>query len=156
MEVDGFPVPPPARLSAKLIAVFKGSSQFFAIFVSPASLGWTLSLLSPDPEKPVNWSTTVIGEFDVDFEAAQAGIASLRGVTLNPPKPIGMILATYFSVLGLRLVTTETASHQDNHIWIAGPHLVHQFREGRNDFADSFVAKDVVGSKMEKDNLWFG
>src|SRR5262249_5487423 len=47
------------------------------IFWKPASFGCTPSPVSVEALKPVHWSTTVIGDADVVFPAAQPGIALL-------------------------------------------------------------------------------
>ena len=76
------------------------------IFWKPESSGWTPSVVSATVSKPVNWSTTVTGDWAVVLPAAQAGMALLSAATpgghhVQPPGVIGMIWATRIFMLGL-------------------------------------------------------
>src|SRR3954471_6424023 len=87
-------------------------NHFAAILVEPEAFGCTPSLVSCPWAglKPVNWSTTVIGDAAVLLLAAQAGICASRfcarvGQSLQPDGCSGMICATITRTFGFTVRT---------------------------------------------------
>jgi hypothetical protein len=112
-----------------LIAAATAEYQLLPSTFVPASFGCTPSLVMVAVLKPVQTSTTVIGEAEVLFEGAQVAIALLRLMTrcphsLHPEGFIGMIFATRIFIVGFeaRIWSTNLLKAK---VMVAGDLLFH-------------------------------